>query len=148
MPYRIKHISTGLYYQPHKYRGNNLSKKGKMYHTEANAKSALKTISHVQVEKDSVVHRLTKDILAYQECKWSYNQLLAGVNKYNDWVIEEMIDDNSLAEFGKRYFKQLLSNKSTNFEYGEELSFIVRFIGKDGNIINEQDIITINKSEL
>lgn len=31
--YRIKHIPTGLYYQPRKYRGNNLSKNGKVYHT-------------------------------------------------------------------------------------------------------------------
>lgn len=32
MMYRIKHIPTGLYYQPRKYRGNNLSKNGKVYH--------------------------------------------------------------------------------------------------------------------
>lgn len=34
-PYRIKHIKTGLYYQPSKS-GNNLSTKGKVYFTNTN----------------------------------------------------------------------------------------------------------------
>ncbi len=29
--YKLKHIPTGLYYQPHKHRGSNLSKTGKVY---------------------------------------------------------------------------------------------------------------------
>ena len=33
--YRLKHIPTGLYYQPSKA-GNNLSKRGKVYLTKAN----------------------------------------------------------------------------------------------------------------
>lgn len=33
--YRLKHIPTGLYYQPTK-NGNNLSKRGKVYLTKAN----------------------------------------------------------------------------------------------------------------
>ena len=30
-PYKLKHLPTGLYYQPHKHRGSNLSEKGKIY---------------------------------------------------------------------------------------------------------------------
>lgn len=30
--HRIKHMPTGLYYQPHKHRGHTLSRKGKVYH--------------------------------------------------------------------------------------------------------------------
>ena len=30
-PYKLKHVPTGLYYQPHKHRGSNLSQKGKIY---------------------------------------------------------------------------------------------------------------------
>lgn len=36
-PYRLKHLPTGLYYQPNKYRGSNLSKKGKIYQNKINA---------------------------------------------------------------------------------------------------------------
>lgn len=35
-PYKLKHIPTGLYYQPLKYRGSNFSKLGKIYQTKTN----------------------------------------------------------------------------------------------------------------
>ncbi len=35
-PYKMKHIPTGLYFQPHKHRGSHLSKNGKIYQTASN----------------------------------------------------------------------------------------------------------------
>ena len=91
--YKVKHIPTGLYYQPHKHRGSNLSKRGKVYQTATHGlssafKSPERTFS-VYCEKDSVVHKQTKDILNYSECRWSYHQMTAETN-VSDWVIEEI----------------------------------------------------------
>jgi hypothetical protein len=83
--YKIKHKPTGMFWQPHKYRGNTLSKTGKIYGKESYAKSALKS-AYVQVDKDSVVYRKTKDIISYQECKHTYNQLIAPGSQ-SDWEI-------------------------------------------------------------
>ena len=35
-PYKLKHTPTGLYYQPKKHRGANLSERGKIYQTKNN----------------------------------------------------------------------------------------------------------------
>lgn len=83
--FKIKHIPTGLFWQPHKHRGNTLSKTGKIYGKESYAKAALKSV-YVQVDKDSVVYRKTKDVLNYQECKHSYNQMMAP-GQQNNWEI-------------------------------------------------------------
>lgn len=91
--YRLKHIPTGLYYQPHKHRGSNLSKRGKVYQTATHGLSetmrSKKTVFFVYCEKDSVVHRQTKDILNYTECRWSYNQMMAET-LVSDWIVEEI----------------------------------------------------------
>lgn len=91
--YRLKHVPTGLYYQPHKHRGSNLSKRGKIYQTATHGlslpfKRPDRSFS-VYCEKDSVVHKQTKDILNFTECKWSYNQITAETN-ISDWMIEEI----------------------------------------------------------
>lgn len=60
--YRIKHIPTGLYYQPAKG-GSNLSEKGKVYLTNANPFSYNGGSDHIliDVKKSSKVHRLYID---------------------------------------------------------------------------------------
>lgn len=93
MVYRLKHVPTGLYYQPHKHRGSNLSKRGKIYQTASHGLSSAlrhkKETFNVYVENNSVSHKLTKEILDYKECSWTYNQLVAET-KVSDWVIEEL----------------------------------------------------------
>lgn len=91
--YKLKHIPTGLYYQPHKHRGSNLSKRGKVYQTATHGLSSAIRSKHttfsVYCEKDSIVHKQTKDILKYTECRWSYNQMTAET-LVSDWIIEEI----------------------------------------------------------
>lgn len=93
MIYKIKHQPTGLYYQPHKHRGSNLSKNGKVYQTPTHGlssafKSKRDTFS-VFVEKDSKIHQLTKDLIDFVDCKWAFNQL-KGTTYIKDWVKEEI----------------------------------------------------------
>ncbi len=90
--YKLKHIPTQLYFQPHKHRGSHLSKNGKIYQTDKNGlSSAFKrkdtNIFNVQCEKNSTIHKLTKDILIWTECRWSYNQLTTNTNLI-DWEKE------------------------------------------------------------
>lgn len=91
--YRLKHVPTGLYYQPHKHRGSNLSKRGKVYQTKVHGLSSTmrnkESTFSVYCEKDSIVYRQTKDILNYSECRWSYNQMKAETN-ISDWIIEDI----------------------------------------------------------
>ena len=91
--YKLKHVPTGLYYQPHKHGGSNLSKRGKIYQTATHGLSSAfrskdKTFS-IYTQKDGVVYRQTKDILNYTECRWSYNQMIAETNVI-DWIIEKI----------------------------------------------------------
>ena len=91
--YRLKHKPTGLYYQPHKHRGSNLSVRGKIYQTGTHGlseafKSKREKFS-VYVENESTIHKKTKDILNYTECKHSYNQMKAET-LVSDWEVEQI----------------------------------------------------------
>lgn len=92
-PYKLKHVPTGLYYQPHKHRGSNLSKRGKIYQTNTHGLSSAfnngYSVFRVFVEKDSTIHKLTKDVFAWVECSYSGNQLRADTLT-KDWVKEEI----------------------------------------------------------
>lgn len=99
--YRLKHIPTGLYYQPHKHRGSNLSKRGKVYQTSTHGLSsafrsaekhpnvAQRQLFTVFVEKDSLIHRNLKDVLVWEESFGSYNQMKAETN-VSDWIVEKI----------------------------------------------------------
>jgi len=91
-PYKMKHIPTGLYYQPHKHRGSNLSKNGKIYQTASNGVSTgnygHKTFT-VWCEKDSQIHKKTQDVLDWKETNMSGNQIKAET-QFSDWVKEEI----------------------------------------------------------
>jgi hypothetical protein len=91
--YKLKHVPTGLYYQPRKHGGSNLSKRGKVYQTKTHGLStAFKNESKlftIYVNKDSVVYKQTNDVLDYAECRYSYNQMMAETN-ISDWIIEKI----------------------------------------------------------
>ena len=98
--YRVKHQPSGLYYQPHKHRGSNLSKRGKVYQTQTHGLStAFKSAEYykdqehqvfsVYCEKNSQIHKQTMALFKWEECSWSYNQLRAET-KISDWVIEQI----------------------------------------------------------
>ena len=98
-PYKLKHVPTGLYYQPHKHRGSNLSKRGKIYQTGTHGLSSAFNYAEIHpekerfftvyVEKDSQIHKLLKDIIVWKECTWSYNQMMSET-LVTDWIIEEI----------------------------------------------------------
>lgn len=91
-PYKMKHVPTGLYFQPHKHRGSHLSKSGKIYQTKSNGietgNYGHKTF-RIACQKDSRVHKLTKDIIAWRESGYSYGQLYAET-EFSDWIKEEI----------------------------------------------------------
>lgn len=87
--HKIKHIPTGLFYQPHKHRGNNLSKNGKVYAIEGYAKLALKSIAAIQLEKGGRVYNIVKDILPLRDSRYAYNQVIAQTSE-KDWEIVEI----------------------------------------------------------
>lgn len=104
MIYKLKHVPTGLYYQPHKHRGSNLSKRGKIYQTATHGLSSsfkerdrYKERTGIDKEfeftvycaEDGVVHRMTKDLLKWETYKYAYGQVRAETN-VNDWIIEEV----------------------------------------------------------
>jgi hypothetical protein len=104
--YKLKHVPTGLYYQPHKHRGSNLSKRGKVYQTsthglssafrsaEKHSTDARCQLFTVFVEKDSPIHRQLKDVFVWTESYGSYHQMKADTN-VSDWVIEEIMEKNN-----------------------------------------------------
>ena len=100
-PYKLKHIPSGLYYQPHKHRGSNISERGKIYQTGTHGLSSAmkyakkhKDSSSLQlfwlyVDKDSRTYNKLKDIVVFEDCRHSYNQVKAST-KLTDWIIEEI----------------------------------------------------------
>lgn len=77
--YKIKHIPTGLYYQP-AIRGNNLSKTGKVYQTCINPLTMYAgcTYMDITLNINSQVYKKYKDYFPeLKECK-SYSSILGG----------------------------------------------------------------------
>jgi hypothetical protein len=91
-PYKLKHVPTGMYYQPHKFRGSNLSDNGKIYQTKSHGLSSYfrsdKEDIWVFIHKDTRAYKKTKDILDYQET-YGYKEVKA-LTKKCDWIIEEI----------------------------------------------------------
>ena len=99
-PYKLKHVPTGLYYQPHKHRGSNLSQKGKIYQSATHGLSSAEkkafrnnnletALFMVQCEKNSRVHKNTLDIIAWKDCSYTYKQVI-GTTFLKDWIKEEI----------------------------------------------------------
>ena len=98
-PYKLKHIPTGLYYQPRKSSGNQLSKKGKIYQgathgLSAEFRSATRHnildsyLVHLTCTENSPVVRQTKYILVWT--KGNYYNTVKTTTYLKDWVIEEI----------------------------------------------------------
>ncbi len=86
--FRIKHIPTGLYFQPHKHRGNHLSKIGKIYATMGFAKAG--GCSQITLRKNGTIHKLVKPILGDgEEVSWSYGNVRYPTIE-TDWEIEKV----------------------------------------------------------
>lgn len=91
--YRIKHIPSGLYYQPHKHRGNNLSKTGKIYARISYAKSAFKSaIGDITLTKGSQVWKICEDKdLFFEQKQYSFSTPVMTVpSGEQNWKIEKI----------------------------------------------------------
>lgn len=78
--YRIKHIKSGLYYQPTTKSGNNLGHTGKVYMTKTNGLStAIDGKICIAIKKDSRAYKLTKDMI-----DWKVRTYQSGV--VSTWV--------------------------------------------------------------
>tara|TARA_B110000908_G_C10188088_1_gene419056 strand:- start:687 stop:962 length:276 start_codon:yes stop_codon:yes gene_type:complete len=89
-PYKMKHVPTGYYYQPHKFRGSHLSKKGKIYQNRVNGIS-INTNDEVWVHMHTgtLVYKDLKDKVALTKSSWSsYTFVL--VTRKEDWIKEEL----------------------------------------------------------
>jgi hypothetical protein len=99
--YKVKHVPSGLYYQPHKHRGSNLSVRGKVYQTATHGLSEafrrLKDhpdkpqfqIFYVYARKDSPIQKKYANLFTWQDCTSDYWQVKAAT-KVTDWIIEEI----------------------------------------------------------
>lgn len=89
-PYKLKHIPTGLYFQPHKHRGSHLSRSGKIYQTNLNGFSGTNgKVFRVMAKEGSKIQRDTETKLAWTKSKWAYSSVEA-FTLLTDWVREEI----------------------------------------------------------
>ena len=102
MMYKVKHVPSGLYYQPHKYRGSNLSTRGKVYQTNTHGLSeafsrAERTPNNkmaqrfsVYVQEDSVIHKKFRDQFQWETIGYELRGQLKAYTKVTDWVVESI----------------------------------------------------------
>ena len=84
--YRLKHIPTGLYYQPSKG-GNNLSKRGKVYLTKSNPLSIDRGCDYIWIglNVNSEVYRTYgESLLELEECPYKGGVMQCRVRKENE----------------------------------------------------------------
>ena len=95
-PYKLLHKPSGLYYQPKKHRGSNLSKRGKIYQTKTN----ILTIGHysdggkrktltVYACGNTHIFKAFRDFFNWQKLNYAYNEYSAET-KAEDWQIVEI----------------------------------------------------------
>jgi hypothetical protein len=87
-PYRIKHIPTGLYYQPVKS-GNSLGERGKVYLTNASPLSMNGDGYPIflQLRKDSLAYKKVANLVDWKD--YDYKSVTYRANKA-EFVIEEL----------------------------------------------------------
>lgn len=93
--YRLKHIPTGLYYQPSKS-GNNLSKRGKVYLTKSNPLSMDRGCDYIWIDlnaKSKVFQTYGKIIGELEECPYKGGIMQGRVPKEKFKI--EYIDESS-----------------------------------------------------
>lgn len=86
--HRMKHVPTGLYYQPIRHMGSNLSKNGKVYLTESHGVKSNDNKFFVYSYCYCKVITQTKDKLDWVK-SYSSSELKA-VTNINDWIKEEV----------------------------------------------------------
>jgi hypothetical protein len=93
-PYKLRHIPSGLFYQPHKHLGSNLSKKGKIYQTKAHGliTSFKKLTSGFSPENISFYIDIAENGQAYKILKKSHN-FIKVPHSYNQFRIETYISE-------------------------------------------------------
>jgi hypothetical protein len=99
-PYRLKHIPTGLYYQPTSNL-SNLSFKGKIYQTNVNGISEKINYNKRFPDKDEfrvdvkigsrVYSHLTKNCTVILTPSTSNNYIVYLTTKLSEWVKEEIV---------------------------------------------------------
>lgn len=113
--YRIKHIPTGLYYQP-KQSSGNLSKIGKIYRTLGYAKNSVGSSKKVtiSVKINSAVYKQTKDLIKYTKSTWGYNEMYYH-SDITEWEFEEYIIETS-ETWDSIYNSFLIEDKTNNID--------------------------------
>lgn len=94
-PYKLKHIPTGLYFQPFKHKGSHFSKKGKVYQTKANilnlkyfSDGSTRSVIAIFVHEKTLIYKEFKNILIWVS---SHDESLFKTETLaSDWVIEEI----------------------------------------------------------
>lgn len=93
-PYKLKHVPTGLYYQPKKSGGSNFSKRGKIYQTKTNilsmayyADGGKRDVLPIYTDKNTLIFKEFKDVLIWKESR--YDEYVTITNS-DDWIIEEI----------------------------------------------------------
>lgn len=71
MPYRVKHVPTGLYYKPIGGSMSNLSKTGKVYMTESSCLSGSTDYVWIQVDEQSSIFKLVKDVIPLKQTRYN-----------------------------------------------------------------------------
>lgn len=94
-PYKLKHIPTGLYYQPNKHKGSNFSKRGKIYQTKNNILSlafhsdgSSRKELYIFAYVDTLIYKEFKDKLVWEES--SGYKTFKTKTQAEDWIIEEI----------------------------------------------------------
>jgi len=91
--YRLKHIPTGLYYQPLKHRGSHLSKSGKIYQTNSNGIfTGLRAGLYLNVyaAKNSRIQKDTSNVLEWLEVSYASGYQVYAKTLITDWVKENI----------------------------------------------------------
>ena len=95
VPYKLKHTPTGLYYQPHKFRGSNWSKRAKIYQTKVNilnlgyhSDGSPRNILWIYAHEDTLIFKEFKDKLSWEKSTGRNEYKVATLTE--DWIKEEI----------------------------------------------------------
>ena len=95
-PYKLKHIPTGLYYQPISNKGSHFSKRGKIYQTKNNilnlsyfSNGSPRKEIRIEAHRDTLIYKEYKDKLIWIE-PFRYSDKYTTITLAEDWEIEEI----------------------------------------------------------
>ena len=95
-PYKLKHIPTGLNYQPISNKGSHFSKRGKIYQTKNNilnlsyfSNGSPRKEIRIEAHRDTLIYKEYKDKLIWIE-PFRYSDKYTTITLAEDWEIEEI----------------------------------------------------------